>query len=197
MYLKDRRRIEEPPAIEGYLDNIKPNKQIKQPLYLATHSGYLFFINPGRPFPPMPPGHIPNLGTEADAALKHTEIRRGINQILHATSMLDLRSIVAVRRAFQPIPPQIHTVKEVQDDDRSWFEAWVEREERSSEDEVDEGGETALAQAYDSSRVKMRRSFELLFNTGHVMRFEVFVVTSRFPLLISNLPSGLLLQSGD
>jgi hypothetical protein len=54
-----------------------------------------------------------------------------------------------------------------------WFEAWIGREERSSEDDVDEGGEVALAQAYDSPLVKMRRSFELLLNTGQVMRFEV------------------------
>jgi hypothetical protein len=32
--------------------------------------------------------------------------------------MMDLRTIVAVRRAFQPVSSQMHTVKEVQDDDR-------------------------------------------------------------------------------
>jgi len=174
VYLKDRRRIEEPPSIEGYLDSIKPNKQTKQPVYLATHSGYLFFINSGRPFTPTPPGAMPaESGTKADTVLRHTEIRRGINQIVHATSMMDLRTIVAIRRAFQPVSSKTHTVKEVQDDDRSWFGAWVEREELSSEDNADEGGEAALAQSYDLPLFKMRRSFELLLNTGQVMRFEV------------------------
>ena len=102
-------------------------------------------------------------------------MRRGINQIVHATSMMDLRSIVAVRRAFQPVSSEMHTVKEVQDDDRGWFEAWVGREERSSEDDVDAGGDAALAEAYNSGLVKIRRSFELLLNTGQVMRFEVFI----------------------
>ena len=89
--------------------------------------------------------------------------------------MMDLRSIVAIRRAFQPVPSQTHTVNEVQDDDRAWFEAWVEREERSSEDDIDQGGDVALAQAYNGTLIKMRRSFELLLNTGRVMRFEVFL----------------------
>jgi hypothetical protein len=164
--------MEEPPAVEGYLDAIRPNKQTKQPVYLATYAGYLFFLDPARPFPPMPPGPMPST-PEPDINLKHMEVRRGINQIVHATSMMDLRSIVAIRRAFQLIPSPTHAVKEAQDDD---CQAWVEPEARSSEDDVDEGGEAVLAQAYDSARVKMRRSFELLLITGHVMRYEVFVI---------------------
>jgi len=190
VYLKDRRRIDEPPSIEGYLDSIKPNKQTKQPVYLATHSGYLFFINPGRPFPPTPPGAMPiEFGTKADTVLRHMEVRRGINQIVHATSMMDLRTIVAIRRAFQPVSSKTHTVKEVQDDDRGWFDAWVEREERPSEDDVDEGGEAALAQAYDIPLFKMRRSFELLLDTGQVMRFEVIsLYLLQFPIAYRRFP---------
>lgn len=170
MHLKDGRKIEEPPAIEGYLERIRPNRQPKQMVYLSTHAGYLFSLNPTSPFPPSPPGPVPTF-TDIQA-LKHIEIRRGINQIITATSMIDLRTILAVRRAFQPVPPHVHNVRE-QDDDNGWFAAWVQREERSSEDEVDEGGQAALAKAYNSTQIKIRRSFELLLNTGHVLRYEV------------------------
>lgn len=181
MHLKDGRKIEEPPAIEGYLERIRPNRQAKHMVYLSTHAGYLFSLNTVSPFPPSPPGPVPTF-TDTQAS-KHSEIRRGINQIITATSTMDLRTILAVRRAFQPAPPHVHDVKE-QDDDNGWFAAWVQEEERSSEDEVDEGGEAALA---NSTQIRIRRSFELLLNTGHVLRFEVRFYLKFFYSLRLNL----------
>ncbi|KAF9527557.1 Pleckstrin homology domain-containing protein, partial [Crepidotus variabilis] len=130
LHLKDGRRIDEPAAIEGYLDRIRPNTQTKHQVYLSTHSGYLFILNSSAPFPPTPPGIAPiSSSIYSDAqTLKHAETRRGINQIVTSTSMMDLRTIVAVRRA----------------------------------------------KTSDKGQMKMRRSFELLLNTGHVMRFEAY-----------------------
>jgi len=109
--------------------------------------------------------------------MKHIEIRRGINQILTSTGMMDLRSIVAVRRAFQHSPPQMHGQQE-QIDDSIFLTS--HREERSPEDDADEGGEAVLENASDRPQVRMRRSFELLLTTGHVMRFEVFLLSIVF-----------------
>ena len=163
-------------------------------VYLSTHAGYIFSLNTASPFPPSPPGPVP---TFADTqALKHIEIRRGINQIITATSTMDLRTILAVRRAFQPVPPHVHNVRE-QDDDNGWFAAWVQPEERSSEDEVDEGGEAALAKAYNSTQIRIRRSFELLLNTGQVLRFEVRFYLKFFHALGSTLHGGIFMQIGD
>jgi hypothetical protein len=109
--------------------------------------------------------------------MKHIEIRRGINQILISTGIMDLRSIVAVRRAFQHSPPQMHGQQE-QIDDSIFLTS--HREERSPEDDADEGGEAVLENASDRPQVRMRRSFELLLTTGHVMRFEVFLLSFVF-----------------
>lgn len=168
LHLKDGKKIEEPPAIEGYLDQIRLNLQAKRSVYLVSHSGYLFFLNPASPFPPTPPGPSPILSGDAQT-LKRIEIRRGINQIVTSAGMMDLRSIVAVRRAFQPAPLHVHDQQEEHADDHAL--SISHREERFPEDDVDEGGE---ANASDRPQVRMRRSFELLLTTGHVMRFEVY-----------------------
>jgi len=93
--------MEEPPEIEGYLERIRPNTQTKQQTYLTTHHGYLFTLN-SHTFPPMPPGLAPTSSIYSDAqALRHSEVRRGTNQVMNATGVMDLRSIMAVRRAFK------------------------------------------------------------------------------------------------
>lgn len=40
-------------------------------------------------------------------------------------------------------------------------------------DNEDEGGDEGLAKIEDKGKVRMRRSFELVYKTGYVMRFEV------------------------
>ena len=123
----------------------------------------------------MPPGLAPMTIESLDLqALRHAEIRRGINQIITATGVCDLRSILAVRRAFQVTPTHKHDQKEAAADDMPWFGIWENSEQRTTEDEEDEGGDSGLHKSTDRTRLKMRRSLELLFNTGHVVRFEVF-----------------------
>ncbi|KAJ3515389.1 hypothetical protein NLJ89_g1784 [Agrocybe chaxingu] len=158
LHLKDGTRISEPPGIEGYLERIRPNTQTKHQLYLATHNGYMFILNAYTPFPPLPPGLIPPLPSLSEAQnLRHTEIRRGTNQIMTATGVFDLRTIVALH-----------------DDDSASLQVFENPEERTPEDEEDEGGEAFLSKSGDRPRTRTRRSFELLLNTGHVIRFEAY-----------------------
>ena len=91
-----------------------------------------------------------------------------------ATGMCDLRSILAVRRAYHSAPMQMHDLVEPAADDISWLGMCENSEQRSADDEEDEGGDLGLSKSADRTRLKMRRSFELLLNTGHVVRFEVF-----------------------
>lgn len=95
-----------------------------------------------------------------------------------ATGMCDLRAILAVRRAFQVTPTHMHGLKEDSANDTSWLETWESSEQKTPDDEEDEGGDSGLHKSIDRTRLKMRRSFELLLNTGHVVRFEVFSIIS-------------------
>ncbi|KAF8158329.1 Pleckstrin homology domain-containing protein [Crassisporium funariophilum] len=175
IHLKDGKHIEEPPAIEGYLDRIRPNSQTKQQTYVSTHNGNIFTLNTHTAFPPMPPGLAPSdSGLLSDPqALRQAEIRRGTNQIMTATGVCDFRTIIAVRRAFQTAPTHMHDQSEATTDE-SWFSIWENPEPQTSHDEEDEGGDQALAKSGDRARLRMRRSFELLLNTGHVVRFEAY-----------------------
>jgi hypothetical protein len=173
IHAKAGKHIEEPPSIEGYLERIKPNTQTKQSIYLSTHNGNLFTLSTFHAFPPTPPGLAPasNLYTDAETH-RHTEVRRGANQILTATGVCDLRTIVAVRRASHPVPAHMHDQKE--QDDNTRFGTWENPSElRDEEDEGDEGGEAGLSAVGDRTQMRIRRSFELLLNTGNVIRFEV------------------------
>lgn len=187
MHTKDGTRLDEPPSVEGYVDRIRPNSQIKQSLYLVTHDGYLFSLAPAHANPPAPPGtpvnsHIINpsvtslhgLAQAADTRHK-AEVRRGRMQILEAIGVSDLRSIVAVRRAFQLLAQPREEI-----DHRSiadWEDSpdFWEQVDRSESDDEDAGGEAALATSRDKIRLRMRRSFELVLTSGRVVRFEVRV----------------------
>ena len=166
LHLKDGTRLDEPPAIEGYLDRIKPATQTKQPLYVASHDGYLFTMSPERAYPPSPPGTSPEILSPKD--LKEAEVCRGGKQVLSSHGVLDLRNILAVRRAFHHTPR--HTHEDSNNDDE--VGVWQELERTDSDDE-DKGGEEGLATVPDKPRKHMRRSFELLMVTGHVVRLEV------------------------
>jgi hypothetical protein len=188
--------LHEPPAIEGYLDRIKPNTQTKQAVYLSTHDGNIFSIPPAHAHPPSPPGVHQGGRSEAGGddnskislPLREAEVRRGTKQIMAATGVSDLRSIAAVRRAFQimsqhsyDLPAGKGKKKDVQDDE--WASTWamqpeIEGEPRhlhDGESDEDEGGDVGMAKATDKGRLKMRRSFELLLTSGNVIRFEVFL----------------------
>ncbi|KAF5382546.1 hypothetical protein D9615_002957 [Tricholomella constricta] len=174
IHLKNGSRLHEPPAVEGYVVRIRPNSQARQNLYLSTHDCNLFVMTPNHAYPPAPPGLANNLGDiESYAkALRKSEVQRGAMQIMNAIGVNDLRTILLIRRASHPVPEPIH--KEVNKSQESdiWFSIWSLSEERTPDDDEDEGGEEGLSKTEDKHRVRMRRSFELLLTTGRVVRFE-------------------------
>ncbi|KAF7314273.1 hypothetical protein MKEN_00899900 [Mycena kentingensis (nom. inval.)] len=172
LVLKNGTHISEPPSIEGYVERIRPNSQTKTLVYLVSHEGNLFSLNSEHAQPPSPVGIDPLLQT-ADA-LRLSEVQRGTRQILDATGVVDVRSILAVRRAFQPTVPTTHdtTAKQSPAGEDESFVMLASPVERSTSDDEDEGGEDPLRTAQDKPRVKMKRSFELLLKNGHVIRFE-------------------------
>lgn len=150
----------------------------------------------------MPPGLAPvsNLYTDAETS-RHAEVRRGTNQIMTATGVCDLRSIVAVRRASHPVPTHMHDQKEqAHDDDTTWFGIWENpSEQRHEHDECDEGGDVGLDKFGDRTKMRIRRSFELLLNTGNVVRFEVigpFLMNLSRPQAQITCPLGSFLSGG-
>ncbi|KAJ7696070.1 Pleckstrin homology domain-containing protein [Mycena rosella] len=167
--LRNGTRIAEPPAIEGYLERIRPNTQTKQPIYLVTHDGNLFSLTFENAHPPSPMG----IGAPAETAdaLRLSEIHRGTMQVMKATGVSDMRTVLAVRRAFQPAVPASHDDPDPGDDNQSYL-SLASPIERSESDDEDEGGEDALRAAPDKVHLKMKRSFELLLTNGHIIRFE-------------------------
>lgn len=176
----------EPPGIEGYLTRVKVATSNHQPVYLATHDGLLFTLPPSNANPPKPPGLAPQPsgpGTEDFySTLREEEIRRGSSQVFHARNVMDLRDIVAVRRAFSLVPIASEAMEESRrppwsDDDDGPVEV-----ERLPEDEEDVGGDEGLSKLGPGTardHAKMRRGFELLLQTGKVIRYEVIL-----PLII-------------
>ncbi|KAL1662456.1 Pleckstrin homology domain-containing protein [Schizophyllum commune] len=169
----------DPLSIEGYVDRIRPNTQTKDPVYLSTHDGFLFFVNQGVAQPPQPPGFVQlpaREGAEGDYAniLRRSEVRRGARQVMAAHAVCELRAIVAVRRAFQVVPPRAHDVREAHAEaEDEMVISGMRDEQAEGDDHADAGGEEGLLeQAGDRGHKKMRRSFELLLRNGHVMRFE-------------------------
>jgi hypothetical protein len=173
-HLRDGTEIDEPPSVEGYVERIKPTSQAKQALYLSTRNGLLFFQPMDKAFPPTPPGlalTVQNLDSSM-GGLRRKEVERGINQVMNANAVCDLRNVVTVRRAFQVLHPATHDQKESANEEPIWI--WPQQaEETLQDDEDDEGGEAALLHVADRAMVRVRRSFELLLNTGQVLRFEV------------------------
>lgn len=176
LHLKNGKRLDEPPAIEGYVERIRPNTQSRQQLYLVTHDGYLFTLLPNNAYTPAPPGTVLGLNDldEYANSLRHSEVVRGTNQLMHAMGVCDLRAIVAVRRAFQANPSYKHNERDVPaNDDTTWLNIWAESDGRIAEDHQDEGGEEALTKANDKVKLRVKRSFELLLTNGRVVRLEV------------------------
>uniref|UniRef100_A0A0W0EV81 PH domain-containing protein n=1 Tax=Moniliophthora roreri TaxID=221103 RepID=A0A0W0EV81_MONRR len=173
--LKDGSRLPEPLPIEGYVDRIKPNSGAKQPLYLVVHDGNLFVLHPPHANPPVPLGALPRKGSTMESYienLKKSEVQRGIKQVTFANGVADLRNILAVRRGVHPVMQRNHDYKD-HPEDENWVKTWSEGE-TSPADFEDTGGEEALNQSSDKHELKMRRSFELLFKNGHVVRFEAY-----------------------
>ena len=191
LHLKDGTRLDEPAAVEGYVDRIRLNPQLRHSLYLVTHDGYLFSLLPAHAHPPHPPGAPPSSPAASQSALdtaglvesaetrRKAELRRGREQVIQATGMFDLRSIVAVRRAFQHVPQRTESPARPHGTDWEDTAAFWEQVDRSESDDEDTGGETGMAKTTDKSRLRLRRSFEIVLVTGRVLRFEVRLSSSR------------------
>jgi len=180
VHTRNGKRLDEPPGIEGYLDRIKPNSQTKQAVYLCTHDGNLFSLTPTHAHPPAPPGIHPDVDGKMGYAkvLRRKELMRGAAQIVEANGVRDLRSILAVRRAFHLAPQPLHhetdRMRQSQkQEDSDWVGIWAQTQpERADSDDEDVGGDEWLAKTEDKLKLKMKRSFELLMKSGHVIRFE-------------------------
>jgi hypothetical protein len=177
--LKDGTRLDEPSGIEGYVDRIRPNSQTKQAIYISTHDGYIFFLPTAHANPPQPPGP-PDEDMQADN-LRRAEALRGGRQILYASRMSDLRDIIAVRRATQLVPRHKEEVNVSDTPEWEDIEGFWENVESFDEDHRDVGGDDGLAKiskVSEKAQMRVRRSFELLFKTGQVVRFEVRAVAA-------------------
>lgn len=152
-------------------------------MYLATHNGSLFSISPAHAHPPSPLGldgkfsGFSDLGELAES-IKQSEIERGAEQVQHAYGVSDFTNIVAVRRAFQHVPEHRHQERQRTPTDDEWMNVWSVVNERTESDGEDEGGDEGLSQATDKTQMRMRRSFELLMDSGTVVRFEVILALS-------------------
>jgi hypothetical protein len=194
----------EPLAIEGYLDRIRPHSRSRQAVYLSTHDGNLVFSTGAHGHPPLPPG-APRTMKASGAYMPSPETCRGSLQILEADGMVDIRSVLVVRRAFvghdqsvgqeatlatsRPVTAARHQ--------GTWAEG-VDLDqplEISVSDDEDAGGEealAALATVQSRTNIRTKRSFELVLKSGQIVRLE-----ARFPLhsrlmSIQRVPSGLL-----
>lgn len=173
LHIKDDHQISEPPSVEGYVSRVKPGSGTHEEVYLTVHNGLLFTLAPANAHAPNPPGAIPvpqDSDRDARDALRQEEIRRGAAQVLAARGVMDLRSVIAVRRAFRPVLHQnehIHTSTqpEIEESEQP------EQEVCEESDTQDVGGHAGLTG--DLTTMRMRRCFELVMKSGQVIRFEV------------------------
>ncbi|CAE6415279.1 unnamed protein product [Rhizoctonia solani] len=177
------RQVDEPPALEGYLHRIKPKTLTRTNVYLTSHDGYLFALRYADAEPPTPPVLVQEpLDDAGRQAARQKELRRARCMILGADGYIDLRSILAVRRAVEPTPPigtidigVARSTKRLSDDAHEhddFDDGWVDQADASDGD--DEGGDEYLSRNEDKTRLKMKRSFELIMRSGRVIRFEAY-----------------------
>ncbi|KAG8696385.1 hypothetical protein FRC09_008543, partial [Ceratobasidium sp. 395] len=177
-----KQTLKEPPAIEGYLHRIKPKTLVKTNVYIVSHDGYLFTLRYADAEPPMLPAlYQAPLDASGCKLARERELRRGRSMILDADGYIDLRSILAVRRAVE-LNPSVGPIdigatranplpNDAAEEDGNNCQ-WVDQADQS--DEEDEGGEDFLSKSEDKMRLKMKRSFELVMRSGRVVRFETY-----------------------
>jgi len=167
--------LSEPPSIEGYVTRVRSASGTREEVYLTVHNGLLFTLGPAHAHPPNPPGVTsgpldPN--QDARAALRDEEVRRGVAQILAASSVTDLRAVVALRRASRPVfLPSLPESGPSRPDPGEEERDLVVEVSHEESDAQDVGGDAGLTG--DGATMRMRRCFELVMRTGHVIRFEV------------------------
>ncbi|KAF8746548.1 Pleckstrin homology domain, partial [Rhizoctonia solani] len=174
---------DEPPAVEGYLHRIKPKTLTRTNVYLTSHDGYLFTLRYADAEPPAPPVLVQQtLDDTGRQIVRQRELWRARCMILNADGYIDLRSILAVRRAVEPTPPTgtidigvARSTKRLPNDTHEhddFDDGWVDQADAS--DGEDEGGDEYLSRNEDKARLKMKRSFELIMRSGRVIRFEAY-----------------------
>jgi hypothetical protein len=104
--LGDGARLVEPPAVEGYVDRIRAGTQARHAQYVATHDGLLVFSAHAHAHAPPPPGTRRAPDEPAPEAAHSAGSRRGAQQLLAADGVVDMRAVLCVRRAFQPVLPR-------------------------------------------------------------------------------------------
>ena len=171
LHMKGDQQLSEPPSVEGYVSRVKPGSGTREEVYLTVHNGLLFTLAPAGAHAPNPPGAIsvPQDSDRDARVLRQEEIRRGAAQVLAARGVMDLRAVIAVRRAFRPVlHPNEQEHASIQPDIEGHLEEEVVREES---DTRDVGGDAGLTG--DVATMRMRRCFELVMKSGNVVRFEV------------------------
>lgn len=197
MTLTNGTKLAEPPGIEGYLYRIKPNSKVRSLTYVSTHGGNIFTMSIGRqilsatltrsdsetpsahsypPSPPAPPG------TVAESIVKDPvaqELRRGAQQILSCEGYVDMRSVMAIRRATDVSFPKSVNVESGAGNISGVNDAYtndndvMDDENETSSDHEDPGGDEAWNASADKIRLKLKRTFELVLRNGHIVRLEV------------------------
>lgn len=174
LHIKDGSLISEPPSIEGYVTRVRAPSGTHEEVYLTVHNGFLFTLRRSHANAPNPPGAIPvpfDSNKDAAKVLREDEVRRGAKQVLAARDVTDLRAVVAVRRAFRPVflPSQPEHDSMGPDSGVEEQDGEVTHEETDTQDV---GGDAGLTG--DVTTIRMRRCFELVMKTGHIMRFETW-----------------------
>lgn len=107
--------------------------------------------------------------------LRRAEIARGTRQVMVAVGLVELRNVVAVRRAHADGGAGAGagaggTGERARnwEDEREFWEL-----ERSAEDDEDEGGDVGLGSVADRAQLRARRSFEIVLTSGGVLKYEV------------------------
>ncbi|KAH9989700.1 Pleckstrin homology domain-containing protein [Russula compacta] len=173
LHIGDGGQLSEPPSIEGYVSRVRPASGSREEVYLTVHNGLLFTLGHGNSHAPNPPGVI-SVPVDANA-IREEEVRRGAAQVSAARGVTDLRAVVAVRRAFRPI---FSPTEPEPERDPTWPDSGEEARDLDVEviheesDTQDVGGDAGLTG--DVTTIRMRRCFELLMKTGHVIRFETW-----------------------
>ncbi|EIW80949.1 hypothetical protein CONPUDRAFT_103997 [Coniophora puteana RWD-64-598 SS2] len=180
LHLSNGVKMQEPPGLEGYLNRIKPRTQVKQEVYVSTHDGNLFFLAPGSAGPPTPPNVHLSSGVLPPAddivhSLRNEESHRESKQVQTAYGVIDLRHILLVRRATDPTPHiQVDVTQLTQEAADYNMHPEFSLFDPDGSDNEDEGGEAGLSNATNKPGLRLKRSFEIIMESGTIVRFEAY-----------------------
>ncbi|KAG8980386.1 hypothetical protein FRC05_006017 [Tulasnella sp. 425] len=181
LHLRDGTQLREPPAVEGYLWRIKPKSQTRTLVYVSTHDGNIFTMTPAHSYPPSPPEPPVSLNSNTeDESRLDQELRRGAHQMLTCEGYIDMRSIRAIRRAKHDAVPVAVTplgsaggnIPGTNDSKRHDEFEIMDDENQTPSDAEDVGGEAAMSTSTEKTKLRLKRSFELILRNGHAVRFE-------------------------